>query len=60
MPEIPCRLFIPQAYLHSMGIGLDAPDSCYVTLYHDRAEFKVPTGQLITIPYYPITHLPVQ
>ena len=58
MPELPCRLFSPQSYLHNLGINMNNPMSVHLTIFHDRAVFTLKTGNKVTIPFDPRSNLP--
>ena len=59
MPELPCRLFSPQSYMGNIAVELDDPDTINMTIYHNRALLQLKSGNKVTIPYDPSTHLPV-
>ena len=59
LPSLPCSLFSPQTYIKNVSLNSENPENVFFMTRYDKAILKGVNGNRISIPYDPITSLPV-
>ena len=59
LPSLPCRLFSPQTYIKNVSLNYENMGNVFFMTIYDKEILKGVNGNRISIPYDPITSLPI-